>query len=440
MSLKPKLLTKTNVMEVFCPADKQRVIQWDTKLVGLGVSATSKKIKAENGELKLIQNRRYIFNFRLHGKETRVTLPKVSEFNNPSKMREMAEDILRRAILGEEFRPKIRKRLEQEKRTRESVTVGNVMEAYSDWMIRTEKQSANAVKNQFEKNIRLKFPKLWNKPARQFTPMDAKTIIDARSILSLHEANKLRSYMRTAYQMAIEAVATTDDVREFLNLGLDYKFSNPVIQKAPKAIRTDRKRRVTIDQIKMELQTYWAILDSGELPEVTVLLLKLHLLTGGQRPAQLARIQSEDIEIEGQKPHIRLIRTKGRSAPKDRDHIVPLTKTSGQLIESRKDASYPFSLTGANQMLPSQFSRLYKTYIADKMLSSGLSKKDEPFSLSAIRKSSTTYFRQSFPWYLEALLNDHGRTADIQTDFYDQNDYYQEKLDALRSWENFIFN
>ena len=240
--------------------------------------------------------------------------------------------------------------------------------------------------------------------------------------------------------MAIDAVATTDDVREFLHLGLDYTFSNPVIQKAPKAIQTNRKRRVTIDQIKSELKTYWAILESGEIPEVATVLLKLHLLTGGQRPAQLVRIKSEDIELDRGKPYIRLIRTKGRSAPKDRDHIVPLTDKTIPLIESRKEAPYPFSLKGTNQMLPSQFSRLYKTYIAEKMLTSAQSKQNEAFSLSAIRKSSTTYLRQSFPWHVEALLNDHGRTTDVQSDFYDQNDYYSEKLDALVSWENFILD
>lgn len=439
MSLKPKLLTKANVMEVVCPFNKPRVIQWDTKLKGLGVSATSKLIKTESGEERLNQNRRYILNFRLHGREVRVTLGKVTEYTNPSKMREMAEEVMRRAFLGEEFRPKVRKQLEQQKRIRESVTVGHVMMAYSEWMTRTGKQSAKAVHNQFEKNIRQKFPKLWIKPAKEFTPMDAKTIIDARSTLSLHEANKLRSYMKTAYQMAIDAVATTDDVREFLNLGLDYTFSNPVIQKAPKAIQTDRKRRVTTDQIKTELKTYWAILESGEIPEVATLLLKLHLLTGGQRPAQLARITSDDIELDHGKPYIRLLRTKGRSAPKDRDHIVPLTETTIPLIESRMEAPYPFSLTGTKQMLPSQFSRLYKTYIADKMLTSEQIKQIEPFSLSAIRKSSTTYLRQSFPWHVEALLNDHGRATDVQTDFYDQNDYYEAKLAALVSWENFIF-
>ena len=60
------------------------------------------------------------------------------------------------------------------------------------------------------------------KPARDFTPLDAKKIIDARGKPSLHEANKIRTYMRTAYQMAIAAIASTDDVREFTSVFSDH--------------------------------------------------------------------------------------------------------------------------------------------------------------------------------------------------------------------------
>ena len=437
MSLKPKLLTKGNVLEVYCPAEKSRVIQWDTKLVGFGVSATSRIIKTESGEEKLVQNRRYIFNFRANGKETRVTLGKVSEYSNPSKMREMAEEIMRRAILGEEFRPKERKREEEKKRIRLNISVGHVMNAYSDWMARTGKYSAPAVKNQFEKHIKKKFPKLWNKPAKDFMPVDAKAIIDARSSASVHEANKLRSYMRTAYQMAITAVATSDDVREFIDLGFDHTFSNPVIQKAPKTIQTNRKRRVSLEQIKYELQSYWKILDSNEIPEVPSLMLKIHLLTGGQRPAQLTRVTNSDVMLTENAPYIRLIRTKGRSAPLDTDHIVPLTQKAAGLLQKVGDVNYPFSLTGQNQMAPSQFSRLYRSHISEKMSQKISVKYSETFSLSAIRKSSTTFWRQSVPWHVEALLNDHGRANDVQADFYDQNDYFKEKLEALLLWEAF---
>ena len=61
-----------------------------------------------------------------------------------------------------------------------------------------------------------------HKPARQFFPRDVKNIIDARSKTSLHEASKFRTYMRTAYQMAVEAVASTDDVREFTSVFSDH--------------------------------------------------------------------------------------------------------------------------------------------------------------------------------------------------------------------------
>ena len=458
MSLKPTKLTKTNVMQITCPLEKSRVILWDTELTGFGVSVTSRQGKDDDGKPSIIYNRKYIFNFRIDGKETRITLGKVSDHTNPTKMREMAEDIRRRAILGEEFRPKVRKQQVEEKRLRESVTVGDVMDAYIQWTSRTGKYSAKAIQNQLENYFKASFPKIWNKPARDFTPTDAKKIIDARSERSLHEANKIRTYMRTAYQMAIEAVASTDDVREFTPLGLDHTLINPVIQKPPKAIQTDRKRRITLSQIQTELQLYWQILDGDNLPRNVSQFLKFHLLTGGQRPAQLVRIAVDDIELEGERKHIRLERTKGRSAPKERDHIVPLTDKTAELMQlilhepwncEPQDLpaptlpwTHPFSLKGNGHMEAGQLTRLYRTHIADKMTrlckNEPALSKVEPFSLSAVRKSSTTFWRQSVPWHIEALLNDHGRSNDVQAGFYDQNDYFAEKLEALKIWESFI--
>ena len=444
MSLKPIKLTKANVMQVTCPLEKSRVILWDTELTGFGVSVTSSEGKSDDGKPSVIQNRKYIFNFRIDGKETRITLGKVSEHTNPTKMREMVEDIRRRAILGEEFRPKVRKQQMEEQRLRESITVGDVMDAYIKWMNRTGKYSAKAIKNQLENYFKAPFPEIWNKPARDFTPLDAKTIIDARAERSPHEANKIRTYMRTAYQMAIEAVASTDDVREFTPLGLDHTVINPVIQKPPKTIQTDRKRRITLEQIQTELRLYWQILNGDNAPNKVSQFLKIHLLTGGQRPSQLVRVSVDDIELVGNRRYIRLERTKGRSVPKERDHIVPLTNQTAELMTAITDNSWthPFSLKGNGNMEAGQFTRLYRTYVADQMTKlskheSSLSKV-EPFSLSAVRKSSTTFWRQSVPWHIEALLNDHGRSNDVQAGFYDQNDYYAEKLDALRLWEDFI--
>lgn len=258
--------------------------------------------------------------------------------------------------------------------------------------------------------------------------------------------------------MAIEAIALTDDVREFTPLGLDHTLINPVIQKPPKAIQTDRKRRITIPQIQTELQLYWQVLDGDNVPRNVSQFLKFHLLIGGQRPAQLVRITTDDIELEGDRKHIRLERTKGRSAPKERDHIVPLTDQTSELMQlilhepwnrepqhlatTNASWTYPFSLRGNGHMKAGQLTRLYSTYVTEKMTklckNESTLNKVEPFSLSAVRKSSTTFWRHSVPWHVEALLNDHGRSNDVQAGFYDQNDYFREKLEALKLWEEFI--
>ncbi len=220
-----------------------------------------------------------------------------------------------------------------------------------------EKQSASAVRNQFIKHFKETFPSLWQKPAREFLPRDAKKIIDSRSKTSLYEADKLRSYMRTAYQMAIDAEATTDDVREFVDLGLPYTFVNPIIHKPSRNLRASKKREISMEQIELELKLYWALLNDPKLPKRVSLLLKLHLLTGGQRPAQMIRLTEEDIHLGEYRPHIRLERTKGRSKPLEQNHVIPLTPATKAILDEIQ--TYSISL----KMNKSEFSRFYRYYV-----------------------------------------------------------------------------
>lgn len=425
-------ITQTLIKQTECPADIEKVFVWDTVVKGFGITVTSRVRHNKAGASLLVQNKRFILQFKKGQQTRRITLGEASSISNVDKKR--AEALKRKVAAqnGEEYRPKVLAELERQA----NIKTGQVMEAYSDWMQRMGKQSAPAVRNQFVKHFKTSFPSLWQKPAREFSPRDAKKIIDARAKTSLHEANKIRSYMRTAYQMGIDAEATTDDVSEFVDLGLPHTFANPIIQKPSRNIRASKKRDISMEGMKLELGLYWALLNNPKLPKRISLTLKLHLLTGGQRPAQIVRLTEEDINLSEHRPHVRLKRTKGRSKPLEQNHIIPLTPITKEIL--REIRSHSISV----RMHKSEFSRFYRDHIKTDLeklkTRDEIFKQIEPFSLAAVRKSSTTFWRQTVPWHIEAMLNDHGRASDIQTSFYDQNDYFQEKLDALIRWEDFI--
>ena len=67
----------------------------------------SRKSKNNSGKPSVIQNHSYIFNLRVDGRQTRMTLWNVNQYTYPIKIRALAKEIRGRAILGEEFRPKV---------------------------------------------------------------------------------------------------------------------------------------------------------------------------------------------------------------------------------------------------------------------------------------------------------------------------------------------
>ena len=443
-------LTKRLIEKTNCPLEVDKVFLWDADLKGFGVSITSRLGK----DGTLIQNRNYVCQWRIPGKNpTRKKIGEANSTNSPTKMREIAADIMRRAKLGEEFRSTKLKQQQEEKQLMENVTAGHVMEAYIEWMFRTGKDSAKAVRSQLTNHFKVTFPSLWNKSARAFDRKDARKIIDARKERSLYEANKLRSYMRTAFTLAITSIDSRRDAREFIHLNLDQAMTNPITME-PEKLKLSKKRKISPAQSQLELQLYWQILEGDELRHDISQFLKFHLLLGGQRGKQLMRLKNEDIYLVGSKPYIRLDRRKGRERPMDSDHICPLTNLTVELMQEimlgprrelpapKEGWTYPFTLKGQNYMDGSQFSRLFREHIEKKMITArsghSLLAGLEPFKLNSIRKASVSFWRRTVPFHIEAWCNDHNRPGNVVSDFYDENDFFEEKLEAMKLWEDFI--
>ena len=127
-------------------------------------------------------------------------------------------------------------------------------------------------------------------------------------------SNKLRTYLRAAYQCAIDVRVSASIPVAFKAYGVQ---SNPVaLTKRDRQFDSADKRPLTTD----ELRAYWRLIE--KLPGLRGHCLRLHLLTGGQRIEQLVRLRWADVRADS----ITIHDAKGRPGQGPRAHTVPITR------------------------------------------------------------------------------------------------------------------
>lgn len=125
-------------------------------------------------------------------------------------------------------------------------------------------------------------------------------------------ANKLRSYLRAAYELARRA--RTDPSVPVTLKRFDVRLNPAAATSANSSANKADKRPLSAD----DLRAYWRALQRIEGPKGA--LLRLHLLTGGQRIAQLVKLKTADIAPGS----VILIDGKGRPGKAPRSHHLPL--------------------------------------------------------------------------------------------------------------------
>jgi len=157
------------------------------------------------------------------------------------------------------------------------------------------------------------WPKVAALPANQVTGEQVADMM--RRVIELGKArtsNKLRSYVRAAYQTAKAARSKASIPVRFKGYNVTH---NPGADTEPdeSANRAD-KRPLTAE----ELRSYWQAIKT--LPGQRGAVLRLHLLTGGQRIEQLVNLRTENVRDDS----ITLFDGKGRPGKPPRPHTVPL--------------------------------------------------------------------------------------------------------------------
>ncbi len=414
-------LKKTTVEKLKSDKNKQ-LIYWDSKLIGFG-------LRVSQGGSKT-----YFFQGRLRGREKKITIGRHGRITDVVARKE-AKRIQSMMELGQDPTP-----LKESKGT--ASTFGDLMTAYTDLLKSQGKIAARNVENQITKDIERAFPKLWKKPVAAITIDDCMDIVSKlKDEEKPRQADKIRSYIRTAFSVAINARGNVNMPTSMRAFGLT---TNPAreMQKV-KGSSNAKDRALSL----AEFRAYYRHLQ--ELPEPKKSLAILHVLTGGQRQKQLSRVKLSDIDRDT--GSLTIWDPKGRRETARR-HVVPLIpealKIVNTLIKGLKavdatadddEGDYIFSCNGG-------VSPIHDSYLdsAAKETCALMEAADElesaPFTAGIIRATAETRLIAK-PYSVSsdvlAHLLSHG-LGGIQQRHYQHHDFFEEKYDALIKLHNML--
>jgi integrase len=291
-------------------------------------------------------------------------------------------------------------------------TLKNLLTDYCDHLEALGRTSHRDARSIFKLHITEAWPKIAARPASEVT---AEQVADMmRKLLEAGKgrtANKLRSYARAAYQTARSARSKASVPVKFKAYGITH---NPVGDTSPdETANKAAKHPLTLE----ELRTYWQAIKA--IPGFRGALLRLHLLTGGQRLEQLAALKTADVSADA----ILLFDGKGRPGKAPRPHQVPLIPTAAAaLSECAPKGLYALSTDAG------------KRHVAAETLSQWAMEAGAgipEFQTKRIRSGIETLLAAArVSTEIRGRLQSHGISG-VQARHYDGHDYMDEKREAL---------
>lgn len=333
-----------------------------------------------------------------------------------------------RAVLHAEEREAQRGRADaaralEEATIRQQATLGVLLDAYVADLRRKGKGSADEVAGTIRRHVTEPWPKLAAKPANDVTTDDLLAIV-ARVVEGgkLRQAAKLRSHLQAAYNTGIKA-------RQSATAGADLRAlkvtSNPARDLATvEGGSATKDRALSVS----ELRAYWRRIRA--LPDQEGAALRFHLLTGGQRVAQLARAVVRDIDHDAQA--VRLWDGKGRRA-NARAHVVPLIAEAQAAMDAMAPAragDFLFTVTAGQSGIHPTNLRDRLVPVVDAMEAAG----ELPggrFTLGDLRRTVETRLAAAgVSKDIRGRVQSHG-LGGVQDRHYDRHDYLPEIRAAL---------
>jgi integrase len=298
------------------------------------------------------------------------------------------------------------------KAAREKYSLKSLCLDYCAWLKKQGKWSHKEALNIFENHLFKAVPKTAAKPAAE---VEKREIVAAVRMLTEAgkgaTARKLRSYLRAAYACAVKADSDATLPSSFISYDVPM---NPV--EATAAIRG------TIDKNPLsgaELRRYWKALANEE--GVIGAALRLHVVTGGQRLAQLARLCAGEGVTDSE---IKLVDPKGKRA-QPREHLLPLTRAIRDELRRLPTSGFALSTDGGKTaMHPSSLSK----WAAEVGRRAGI----KDFQLKRVRSGIETMLAAArVDKQTRGQLQSHG-IGGVQDTHYDAHTYMPEKQRALQ--------
>lgn len=321
------------------------------------------------------------------------------------------------------------KRAAQERAER--YTLAKLLDDYANYLETLARSSHRDVRSIFRLHVLERWPELANRPAVEITTEDVTDVL--RAVIESGKgrtANKLRSYLRAAYQTAKKSRNKGSIPERFK--AYDVR-DNPVADTEPDELSNKAdKNPLSIE----ELCRYWRMIEA--LEDIRGAVLRLHLLTGGQRIEQLVKLRTRDIAHDC--ATFTLIDSKGRPGKGARRHVVPLVSVAQVALQQcEPTGEYALSTDGGTTHVTAATLSKWAVSVAATAQGSAESDMDnviEPineFKAKRIRSGVETLLSKAgVSLEVRGHLQSHGISG-VQKRHYDGNDFLPEKLAALEA-------
>lgn len=315
---------------------------------------------------------------------------------------------------------------------RKAATFGALLQAYAQHLADNGKASAAQVEKALNRHIIEGRPKLAAIAADEITVDEVMPVFHALAKAGkLREAEKLRAYLRAAYTAARKA-RTDATMHAFAGFAIranpltDLDVTRPK-EAAEKAVAASKARVRALTEA--QLAAYWNRIHADTSADGA--LLRFHLLTGGQRVEQLARLTVADYDSDLKT--VRLLDTKGRRT-RAREHVVPLlpeAEAAMQVMRGEKPAGeFLFTLDGG--ATPAGYHNVWEAVTAVAAAMVEAKEVDRPFTPGTIRKTvETRLAAKGIADEVLSRLLSHG-LGGVQARNYNAHHYDDEKRTALR--------
>ena len=299
-------------------------------------------------------------------------------------------------------------------------TLSALLDDYCDHSERLGKHDVADVRTLFRLHVKEPFPLIAAKPASACTGDDfIEMMVRLQLADKKRTSNKLRSYAHSAYEVALSARTQAAIPQRFKNYCITY---NPVgdTRADPTGNKSD-KNPLTIEQMRL----YWGLIE--HLPGLRGAALRVHLLSGAQRIAQLVRATTAEIKDNV----LMLWDGKGKPGKSARPHPIPLTELLAKSVEDCKATGQYLMSTddGETHLANTTLGGWSQDVVGDQI---------PDFEAKRLRSGVETLLaRAGVEKEARGRLQSHG-VGGVQDVNYNAYDYVNEKLEALETLENWL--